>query len=159
MDDFNNINTDFDSSDLPKVSTMPKWKKYSIIAGVTASFVILLIIIIILIASSSGSTKERKAIGQIKCIYEIYNLNLATKILGDNFENQENIGIKINSKKIQFSREYKFKEDEEKEVEFEIYGPINMDYMFKNVSALTSVLMYSTSEAKIKSMTSTFENF
>ena len=148
MDEINNINMDFESSDLPKESAMPKWKKYAIIGGVTATFTVLLIIIIILIATS-GSKEEKKVIGQITCYYENYSPNIATKILGDNFKNQENIGIKINSKKLKFSREYKFKEEEEKEIIFEIYGPINMDYMFKNVTALTTVLMYSTSEAKV----------
>ena len=42
-------------SDQPKETDLPKWKKYSIIAGVTAAFIILLIIIIIAIATSSSS--------------------------------------------------------------------------------------------------------
>ena len=140
------INLDFDSSDAPKKESMPKWKKYLLIGGIISAFSILLIIIIILLISqqskdseeSKPETPEIPTIGQIKCRYYITNTENSTQILGKNFIDEKNLIIII--------------------IIYNITGPINMDYMFKDVSAITSVLMYSNGNAEITSMISSFEN-
>ena len=153
------INMDFESSDFPKLGGLPKWKKMLIIGSVIAAFVILLIIIIILIATSgTKNEEEKKIIGQIICNYEISNRGEATKILGDNFKYDKNLQMNIGKNKIKFSKEYKFGENDDGKIVFDIYSPINMDYMFKDVSALTSVFMHSNYDAKVTSMVNTFEN-
>ena len=68
MDD--EINFDFNSTDLPKLPEMKNWKKYAIIGGAIAAFAVLLIIIIILATYSRGSEGEKIKIGEILCEYE-----------------------------------------------------------------------------------------
>jgi surface protein len=164
MDD---VKMDLESSDFPKLGGLPKWKKYLIIGSVISVFFIIFLIIIILIATSGKSGDDNKSdeeevkktkIGQFMCTYDISNKQMALKILGDNFKNEGNIGIKIGDKEIKFSKEYKFDEKDDGKIEFEIYSPINMDYMFKDVSALISITMLSNNDAKVTSMISTFEN-
>ena len=149
-------------SDQPKETDLPKWKKYSIIAGVTAAFIILLIIIIIAIATSSSSggsdNVKRDSIGQIICEYEIMDTSNPTKILGDEFPNDGNVGITLNKTQVKFTKEYKFENSGNFKIIYEVYAPINMDYMFKDVKTLINVMIYSNLEAKITSMSSTFEN-
>ena len=151
------INFDFASDTLPKIKEMPKWKKYLIIGSVTAVFAILLIVIIILIANSGGNNTDkdkgkgdeeddRTILGKIICKYEISNTKEPTKILGDQFKNEGNIGVNIAEKKIKYTKEHKFDEIGEVDISFDIYDVINMDYMFKDISSLKSVIMYSSSE-------------
>jgi flagellar biosynthesis/type III secretory pathway M-ring protein FliF/YscJ len=114
-------NFDFASDTLPKVKEMPKWQKYLIIGSVTAVFAILLIVIIILIANSGGNNTdkdkgkddegiERTVLGKIVCKYEISNTQEPTKILGDQFKNEGNIGVIIAEKKVKYTKEHKFDE-------------------------------------------------
>ena len=119
MDD---INFDFDSTDLPKKPEMPKWKRNLLIGGIITIFVILLIIIIVLIVQQKNEKEEDKndkkdkkdddskntVIGQFRCKYNIENIQTATPILGKNFTEEKNLIIIIESQKVEFLTEYKF---------------------------------------------------
>ena len=153
MDD--DMNLDFNSTDLPKLSETSNLKKYAIIGGTITAFIIILIIIIILI-TYSGNGGKREKIGEIVCKYERAGTEI--QILGENFKNQDNFEIIIKGTKTKFIRYYTFKNDEETKIQFDIYGPINMDYMFKDISALKSIVLFSEKDAKISSMANTFEN-
>ena len=137
---------------------LSKYQKYLIIGAVTGGFVLLLIIIIILIASSSGGKPSKKVIGKIYALYDIFDTTTETIILGDNFNNQENLGIIINNKKVKFSKKYKFQDKRHSNVTYEIYDSINLDNMFQDVQALLNITMISEKNAEISSMKSTFEN-
>ena len=105
------FNLDDILSDAPKESDLPNWKKYLIIAGVTAAFIILLIIIIVAIATSSGGSKgntptNKVVIGQIICDYKITDTRNPTKLLGDEFNGEGNVDITIDKQKIKFQKEY-----------------------------------------------------
>ena len=152
------INIDFSSDTDKQVKEMPKWKKYLISGGATSTLLIIVIIIIILIAKSGQGNSKKEAIGEISCNYDITDINSETTILGEKFNYKKNFDILIGDEKIDFTKKYKFKKLNTVEVIFKIYDNINMDYMFKDVSALTSVVMLSTKGAKATSMISTFEN-
>jgi len=64
----------------------------------------------------------------------------------------------IGKEMVDFQKEHIFNESGIYEVKFKLYSKFNMDYMFKDVSALTSVIMISNNDAHITSMISTFEN-
>ena len=146
IDDCDGQIFDVNSDAIPKIKEIPKWKKYLIIGGVIAVFIILLIIIMILMINSNPNSNEknqdkkeeegkeekdepeREVIGQIICKYEISNNKNPTKILGDDFKNEGNFGIYIAEKKINYTKEYTFDEIGSVNVVFEIYDTINMDY-------------------------------
>ena len=78
-------------------------------------------------------------------------------LLGEEFITS-NIDLYINKTKIKFSKEYKFEEAKTYEVQQKLYEEINMDYMFKDVTDLTSVILLSNDKLRISSMKSAFEN-
>ena len=126
--------------------------------GVISLFIILIVILIIIIAMGNKKDLGKKSIGQLKCTYEIKNSDKPIMLLGQEFKYESNFDITIQKKKIKFGREYKFEKEGIYNIIFDIYNPINMDYMFKNVLDLTNIILISNQNAKIISMKSTFEN-
>ena len=146
---------------------MPNSKKYLIVSALILLFIIILIIIIIIISSSTPPSEnkenedkeiKRDKIGEIKCTYEISQTNTPIQILGNDFKNENNFDIMIDSNKVDFVKQYKFDTVGEHKINFIVYDQINMNFMFKDISSLKQVVMSSEKDAKIKSMESTFEN-
>ena len=106
-----------------------------------------------------GKDDDKKVLtGQINCVYDIEDTSTEIRILGDKFISNTNVKIEIDGVQIYYSRRYKFPRRGEINVVFNIYGPINGDYMFKDVSAVKSISMKSEKSEKFTSMVSTFEN-
>ena len=155
-----------------KKEELSESKKKLLIIGVATLFIILIIIIIILTIrtntksndedknkeeQSDNEIDENKVIGEIDCIYDIRG-SLNIKILSDEFNKNTRFDIVIDKKIIKFSREYKFNETGQHTVKFKLYEDVNMDYMFKGIEELISVIMISIKNPKIKSMISSFES-
>lgn len=139
-------------------------KKVIIIAACVAIALITLIIIIAIAVSGSKESPEEEAsndearkIGQIDCIYDIEYTSRKETLLSESFNSQD-IAIYIDGKRIKFSKEYQFSIVGIHRVKILIFSPLNMDYMFKDVSQVRSVEMYSNNTAKITSMIGAFEN-
>ena len=75
-----------------------------ILIGISSIVIISIIIIVIILLSTSGNSSEAKdeiinyGIGQIKCVYKIEQITNKTKILGDEFNNLDNIEIIFENK-------------------------------------------------------------
>ena len=154
MNDFNMDDILSEEEAKPPVTNT---KKFAIIGGASLVVIVILITIIILVSTSKEEIK-RDVIGEIKCTYEINNNNSPTQILGLDFKYERNFDIMIDSKKIKFTKEYKFSEIKNYKISFLIYDSLNMDNMFKDVSSLISVVMSSEKNSKILSFKSAFEN-
>lgn len=109
-------------------------------AAVAIALIILIIIIVIAVNSgSSGDSSEEayndesKKIGQINCIYDIEYKSQKVALLSESFNNQD-IAIYIDGTKIKYSKEYQFNTVGIHQVKILIFSPLNMDYMFKDVS-------------------------
>ena len=140
-----------------KENEMPIWKRNLIIGAVIAIPIIIIIIIVLCVVLTKKDDKEQKVLGEINCLYNVENPSKPVMLLGEEFITS-NIDIYINKTKIKFSKEYKFEEAKTYEVQFKLYEEINMDYMFKDVTDLTSVIMLSNDNLGISSMKSAFEN-
>ena len=145
-----------------------KKKKLLIIIGlatVTVLLITIIIIIIIVSAKDNNSNNDNnnnnenlESIAEIKCIYDIQNINENTLLLGNEFIKNTNFDIYINDDKIKYSKEYKFSKTGLNNVKYIIYEDLQMDYLFKDVQDIISVEMISEKECKINSMISAFEN-
>ena len=93
---------------------LPTWKKRLIIAGVICLFAIVLIIIIAVAVNSSNLEK----IGEINCIYEIEITSKKVQIISKDYSKSSKFDIIIDSKKINFAKEYQFKETGEHHIHF-----------------------------------------
>jgi len=143
-------------------------KKYLIIGGSALVILILVIIIIILIINSSKSEDDDEdidppktdPIGEIICKYDVDTTKNKTEIIGAEFIKKSVFDIFVDDELIQYTREVNFSIIGLHQVKFILYENLNMDYMFKNIKALISIEMNSTSNlnADILSMESTFEN-
>ena len=138
------------------------WKKKLIIGSIIGLIlIIILVVILIFIRSKNEDNKytENDVVADIKCIFDIRDISKSTNILGEEFEKESNeFDIFIGKDRIKYSKNYKFSSIGNKEIVFKIYKEINMDYMFKNVSSLTSAILFSSQNTLILSMKSTFEN-
>ena len=132
-------------------------------------FVVLSLIILVLINSSGDSTKKekekatsKKILGEINCLFKIDKIDYKTKteIIGKEFKKESDFSIIIDEERQEiFDKEYLFKGKGEHQIKIELYEDINMDYMFKGVKNLKSIIMVnSTSDINILSMVGTFEN-
>ena len=138
-------------------------KKKLIIASVVFLFIILILVMILMVVRRDDTKKEEEHtdsgnIGEIVCIYDIEDYTKPIKILGDEFQKTSKLDILIDKNKIEFSKEYKFDKGGNHDIKFILYEDISMDFMFKEVKDLTSIIMITTNDAKIKSMESTFES-
>jgi len=138
-----------------------------IIIGVTGLLALIIIIIIIILAISGGKNDdpenesqndELRKIGQINCIYDIEYNTQKTTLLSEYFNHNQDISIYVDGTKIKLSKEYLFNKTGIHQVKILIFAPLNMDYMFKNVTQVLSVEMYSNKTAKITSMIGAFED-
>ena len=163
------MNEDFNIDDIIPPGSLkkplPAWKKYVIIGAISAVVVIFLIVLIIIISTSSPkednkgkSDIPKDKIGEINCNYEISRKDVEIQIVGEEFKYEGNLDIVIDSVNIGFKKVYKFDKDGTHKITFLIYDSLNMDYMFKDVTSLSSIILFSNKKAKIKSMVSTFEN-
>ena len=152
-----NLN-DEDSSQVQKKEISP-FKKKLIISGVIAMFIIIILIIILIAVKDKPSRNFQESLGEISCEYMIEDTSKNIILLGNDFKKENNdFEIYINKKRVKYSKEYKPDGLGKLEVKFQLYSKINMDFMFKDISTLTSVIMISTSNLDITSMVSTFEN-
>ena len=151
------INTLYDKTKKDKDA---KWKNNLIIGSVIGLFVIIiLIVILIFVIINNKSDENKEIIGELDCYYRVDDVSQKTQILGVDFSKEHNqFDIYIESTKISYAKEYKFKEVGSYNVYIRIYSDMNLDNMFKDVKALTSVVFISSKNAKILSMKSTFEN-
>ena len=131
-------------------------KKWFIGVSIGVSILIVGIIVLIVVLLTN---REKKALGEIHCIYEINDVTQRVQILSEDFDKGQNdFDIVINEETIRFTKDYKFPNSGKNNVLFKIYKEINMDNMFKDVKALISVILNSTEQISIISMESTFEN-
>jgi len=137
-----------------------------ILIAISSIVIVSIIIIVIILLSTSWNSSETKdeiinyGIGQIKCVYKIDQITNKIKILGEEFNNLDNIEIIFENKKINFDKEIQFKDIGKQEIIFIINkDQLNMDYIFKNVSSLISVEIISdkNNDINITSMISSFE--
>ena len=146
------------------------FKKTLILFIIISLIIILIIIIFLIIILRSDDTNEEEnnnsnkseeinyGIGQIICSYKIEQISSKTKILGDEYKNEEKINILFENKIIDFVKEMEFKNIGNHEITFIIKKDnLNMDNMFKNVSSLVSVKIISDKNVNISSMISVFE--
>jgi len=161
-----NINTDqLSTPSMRQLNKKIDLKK--IIIGVTGLLALIIIIIIIILAISGGKNDdpeneskndELRKIGQINCIYDIEYNTQKTTLLSEYFNHNQDISIYVDGTKIKLSKEYLFNKTGIHQVKILIFAPLNMDYMFKNVTQVLSVEMYSNKTAKITSMIGAFED-
>ena len=168
-DDENVVMNEFNSSiGLIKPSFFEKNKKL-LITGISVALLLIVIIIIIIVAASSGSneneekipSRDIESLGQILCTYNIKTINSKALLLGYEFSKNFDFDISIDGKLVKYNKDYQFSDLGEHKVKFLIYDKnINLDYMFKDVVDLTTVIMTTNNnnEIKINSMISTFEN-
>ena len=144
------------------------WKKKLIIGSVVGLALIIVLIVVLVVVRSKNNEDNgnnnnnditEDIIAEIDCVYIINDITKSTIILGKEFEKGSNsFDIYIGKDKIKYTKEYQFKQEGRIDVSFKIYSPINMDYMFKDVTTLNSALLISNKNAEITSMKSTFEN-
>ena len=104
------------------------------------------------------SDEENEVLGEINCVYEIYELNKKVPLFGKEFVKSSNFSVYLDSKLIEFSKDYIFYEFGKHNLRIVLYEDLNMDYMFKEVPNLSSIEMISNKNCKILSMISTFQN-
>ena len=155
MEKINNYS--YTNKDSNKFKKIPLWKKQLIFGGVIALFIMLIIIIIVLAVHGSSNSNLNK-LGELDCIYTIEEISSKTQIISKEYNKASKFDIIIDSIKVEFIKEYQFKERGEHDIKFILYEDINMDYMFKDIKDLTSIILVSDKNAKIKSMISTFES-
>ena len=136
-------------------------KQSLIIGGIVFIFIVVLIIIIALLSISSKNDREEKVknvIGQITCLFNAQHQNQKVKILGDEFNKTSDFTLYIDEQKInQNLKEYIFNRSGDHKIKIDLHEDINMDYMFKDITSLINIEMFSKNEVKILSMKSTFE--
>ena len=135
-----------------KNEALPKWKKQLIIGGVIGLFVIILLIIIIVAATSGDNDDDKdkdkpspnppETKGQFDCSYEIEDISKETPILSKEYKKTSNFDIIIDSKKVDYSTEYKFNKTGTHNIQFILYEDINMDFMFKDIKELISIDLF-----------------
>ena len=164
----NPLQEDFSVSDIYKdqKTYLPKMKY--ILAGVI-SFIILTVLVFVVIAASTNKGEstnpieedeplEPSNIAEISCVYDVETTSKDTAILREKKKKNSKIYIFINDKRIPYSKSYKFNKTGMQLVKFDVPEDINMDFMFKNVSKLSSVTMFTKNHINILSMKNTFEN-
>ena len=140
---------DIASSDF-KDNKCPMQQKIIIAASLAFIIIILLIIIIIILASKhSSNDKESEEpeiendindkIGEIVCYFDSDDSS-DIQILSDKFLKKSNFDIYIGDTKIKYSKFHNFGSGEHK-VRFVIFGDMNMDNMFYDLSSLIKVNM------------------
>ena len=163
----NDVNSDI----VQKQSCFEKQKKIILISiGILLLILIFIIIIIIIVNidkdknnnsdsnnDDNNNVKNRK-IGKIECIYDIDTTNEFINILNEEFSQQSDIELEIEGNSEKFVKKYKFKKIGENKITYIFYDKINMDNMFKDVSKLYSVKMFSEDNAEILSLEQTFQN-
>ena len=144
---FKNDEEKLDDLILPE-PTLNKNKKFSLFRKFIFFGVILLVWIIIMITElvivlSKDDIVNR--IGEINCIYEIYDSSQNISILNEEFNINNIYKIIIdNNITIPTSEKiYEFNSSGNHTVKFIFYEDINMDNMFKNLTNLISVYMSS----------------
>ena len=132
-------------------------KKLFLIVGIISVVIIITLIIIIVVSLTGKNSSDDTKIGEITCIYEINTITQKVEILGKDFSKNTKFDIFINGKSVKYSKSIKFDAFGEQEVKFIIYGDLEMENMFKDVTSLISVNMTSEKNAKILSISSAFE--
>ena len=130
--------------------------------GVGVLLLIILIIIIVKVGQNKNSETDddiygKDVLGEIECVYYISSSSEETNILGKEFDKSFLLSIEVNGVKIKYSKYHKFNTTGKNTVKYYIYDQIiSIANMFKDVSTLSSVKIYSNVNLKIKSMESLF---
>ena len=152
------VNLNDESTSQKKTDEIPLWKKKLIISAVIAMLIIIILVIILMAVRTSNNDENEnneEFIGEINCQYKVEDTSKKTLLLGDEYQKNDN----FEKKKVKYSKEYEFDKPGTYQVQFRLYSnKINMDYMFKSLPALYSVIMLSEDDVQITSMISTFEN-
>ena len=133
-------------------------KKILIIVSILIIAITLISVILILLLKDNNDENKIKEIGEINCIFEIDDISEETSILSETFEKTSNFDIIINNKAVEYTKKYKFEKTGLANIQFVLYEDISLDNMFKGINQISSIIMTSTKNAKIKSMESTFES-
>ena len=155
-----NLNDEITSQ--KKTDEIPLWKKKLIISAVIAMSIIIILVVILLAVRTSNNDENdhnEEFLGEINCQYKVEDTSKKTLLLGGEFQKNDDFEIFIDKKKIKYSKEYEFDKPGTYQVQFRLYSnKINMDYMFKSLPELYSVIMLSEDDVQLTSMISTFEN-
>ena len=121
------IPLDIDTMDIQGTSSPSKMspKLIGIIVGGCLIFIIFLIIILVVCLKSDD---EKEILGEINCIYDIYNINIETNLVGNNFVKNSDFDMFIDDIKIDYSNKYKFENSGEHKVKFVLYNELRMNY-------------------------------
>ena len=148
-----------------KKAPEPPFKHKCIIYSIPIVILVLVIIGVILIFVLPNSSKEndnkdlpKKAI--IKLIYQIKQNDLNTRPISHEYNVQNNFELYLEGLKIKRFDNFQFTKIRKYNIEIVLYeNNLNMDFMFKNITTLTSIQMITNNETiYIDSMKSTFEN-
>ena len=125
-------------------------------------FTVILIVSVILIIFYKTETYKKiytkvDIKGEIQCEFNLEITSSQTKILGDDFSKRSEFDIEINGEKIKYSKNYKFSNLGLQKVKFLLYNDVNMENMFKGAVEISSIIMISDSNLKIKSINNAFE--
>ena len=139
-----------------------------IVVGSVALAILFVALIIIIAASSSKKSRGGRGqkpdedlkdiLGEISCTYDVQSKSKNTMLISNEFKKSTNFDIEIDGQKIKYAKDYRFEETGLNSVKFLLYEPINMDFMFKDVSDIISINMISNNNLEIISMISAFED-
>jgi surface protein len=163
---FGPINGEIESNFAGLEQEQKKKLRNKIVIWLSITFAVISIVSLIITLTFKGAGPSGdepgqvsgKVIGNIQCIFEVYQGD--TKILSDDFEYKNNLAIFIGTKRIEFSKRHNFQIDESKTVRFEMHGDsFSMKNMFKGVDKLKIINLFPEKniKGKITSMESAFE--
>ena len=161
-----NLNNESEKSESDASEHIDQTKKCSIIkilaitAIIFVSICIFLAVIIIVFVrhESTRPFKPEEIIGSIKCLYYINDSSNKVDILSNEYYNKSEIDITIDDKRIEFNKKYLFNKEGFHNITFYINKNETMDYMFKDITSLVSIELYSRENINILSMKESFYN-
>ena len=140
---------------------------------VVFSIIIIGVILIVFLSTSGDSNtdnsdstpdieptpEEYGNFGQINCTYKVSDINNPIKIINNKFIQKERLTIIIDNNIIPFTSSYKFNTKGNHSVTYIInYKNIDMNYIFKDILSLISVVMVSENSIIINNIENAFEN-
>ena len=144
--------------DRPKKCGIIKILAISAIIFVSVCIILAVIIIVFVRHESTRPFTPEEIIGEIKCIYYIDKANVEEEILSGKYQNNSEIDITIDDKRIEFSKKYIFSKEGFHKINFYINSNETMDYMFYNITSLLAVELYSRKDIEIQSMIGSFKD-
>ena len=143
-------------------STSKQQKRIITLAFICALIIFAVFIMIIFLVIKKHKSKDDKLqnYGEIKCLYNIIDVNNPIYLINPNYINTQKISILLdeNNNTIPYRTSYKFKTKGNHSIIFILNEKkLEMNYMFKNISSLISVEMISEN-ISLNNIEGAFEN-